>query len=83
MIRKRNTKPVGMEYTAVVKSQWKSLSMWFNRVLMSAGFIDLLLMVAGQGSILTKYIGEHTPVILMSVGYIGAWLRKRTHGSVK
>jgi len=83
MIRKKNKKPIGMEYTAVVKSQWKSLSMWFNRLIMSAGLIDLLMLASGQGAILSKYLGEHTPVILVAVGFIGAWLRKRTTGAVK
>ena len=83
MIRKKNKKPVGMEYTAVVKSQWKSLSMWFGRILMSAGLIDLLMLFSGQGAILTRYLGEHTPIILMMVGFIGNWLRKRTTGAVK
>ena len=83
MIRKRNKKPVGFEYTAVVKSSWKSLSMWFNRLLMSAGLIDLLMLASGQGAILNKYIGENTPVILLGIGFIGTWLRKRTTCAVK
>jgi len=83
MIRKRNKRPVGMEYTATVKSQWKSLSMWFGRILMSAGLVDLLLLFSGQGAILTRYLGEHTPIILMMVGFVGNWLRKRTTSAVK
>ena len=83
MIRKKNVKPVGVEYTATVKSHWKSLSMWFGRILMSAGLIDLLLLLSGQGAILNRYLGEHTPMVLMLVGFIGNWLRKRTTSAVK
>lgn len=83
MIRKKNKKPVGMEYTAVVKSQWKSLSMWFGRILQSAGLIDLLMFASGQGSVLNKYLGEHTAIILIATGYVANWLRKRTTGAVK
>jgi len=83
MIRKRNRKPVGFEYTAVVKSQWRSLSMWFNRIIMSAGLIEFISAFSEQGAILTKYLGGHTAVILFAIGYIGSWLRKRTTGAVK
>lgn len=83
MIRKKNVKPVGVEYTATVKSHWKSLSMWFGRILMSAGLIDLMLLFSGQGAILNRYLGEHTPMILMLVGFTGNWLRKRTTSAVK
>lgn len=83
MIRKKNTRPVGRTYHATVKSHWTSLTMWFGRVLMSAGFIDFLMIASGQGSVLTRYLGDHTPIILMMVGYLGNWLRKRTTSAVK
>ena len=83
MVRKKNKIPVGHIYNAQVKSQWKSLTMWFGRLLMSAGFIDLLLLASGQGAVLTRYLGDHTPIILMMVGYLGNWLRKRTTSAVK
>lgn len=83
MIRKKNLKPVGMEYTAVVKSTWKSLAMWWYRLLGSAALVDILFAISGQGAIFSKYLGEHTGVILLVVSYVGMWLRKRTTSAVK
>ena len=78
-----NKKYVGQEYTAFVKSKWTSWSLWWGRLLMSAGALDFALVVTGNGAVLTPYLGKHAPEILVAFGLINQLLRRRTTSAVK
>lgn len=83
MIPVKNIKPVGRQYFATVKSSWRSMTMWWGRVLMSVGFLDMLSQLMGASAVLSPYLGKYSGLTFLVLGMVNQWLRKRTTSAVK
>ena len=80
---KRVKRPVGAEFTSVVKPKSKSKAIWVGRLMMLAGIVDQTLQVTGNGEMLKPYLGESGGAIIGILGVVNNIIRSQTTTAIR